>query len=36
MRRILKSVAEGVKFEGDITTLANPAVVEFLFSGRVN
>jgi len=35
MRRILKSVAEGKEFEGDITTLANPQIVEVLFRERI-
>ncbi|MBW2991940.1 acetate--CoA ligase [Candidatus Woesearchaeota archaeon] len=34
MRRILKSIAEGVEFEGDITTLANPDIVKQLFDTR--
>lgn len=34
MRRILKSIAEGKEFEGDITTLANPQAVQVLFDNR--
>ena len=36
MRRILKSIAEGITDYGNIMTLAEPSVVEILAKNRVN
>ena len=36
MRRILKSIAEGTKDYGNISTLADPGVVKILEDGRIN
>ena len=35
MRRVLKAIAEGEHFKGDVTTLANPKAIDILFKERV-